>query len=653
MRAEHKKILRELWRMRGQMLAIVAVIASGVMLFVGSLSTLESLEASRDDYYVEQKFADVFANCVRAPLSVSQQVQDLPGVSAVDTRIIANVTLDIDGVKAPSSARLISLPKTGRPLLNDLHVVSGRLPETGEYGTVAVTDPFFKANEFRLNDSVSAVINGKWRRLRIVGTVLSPEFIFAARAGQLVPDDKRYGVFWMNQSELESAMEMSGAFNDLSLKLAPGADSAGVISQVDKLLERYGGLGAYARKDQQSHWFLQSELDQLMTTGVVMPLIFLGVAAFLLNVVIGRIIDTQREVIAMLKAFGYSDNQIAFHYLKMVGAIVLIGSVVGVLGGAWMGHDLTAMYTEFYHFPVLQYFMTPAIIVGAVLITALTAALGVIRSVYKAVSLPPAEAMRPAAPALYAPTIIEKLGMKNLFSPPTRMILRQLNRRPMRALVTTIGLSMAVGIMVIGIGFIDVIQYTLDVQENVVQREDVTINFREPRSRSALNELRAMDGVEYAEGFRTVPARLRFQQRSRVTVIMGVPKGSTLKRVVDQDLKTVKIPEHGVVMSRMLADVLDLKEGDTLRIEVLEGSRPVREVKVAALIDDFMGLSTYMNLAALNDLMREESTISGAWLSIDSNKLDSIYSNVKSTPGIAGIGVKQEQIKNINDTINE
>lgn len=653
MRAENKKILRELWRMRGQMLAIAAVLASGVALFVGSLATLESLEESRDDYYERRRFADVFANCKRAPLSVARSVSDIPGVGIVDTRIVTSVTLDIEGSAAPASARLISLPDSGSPVLNALHIVQGVLPKPGDYGSVVVTEPFFKANKLKLGDGVFAIINGKRRRLKVVCSVLSPEFVYAIPAGSMVPNDKRFGVFWMNRIELESAMDMAGAFNDLSLKLAPDAEATAVIAEVDKLLEKYGGLGAYSRKDQQSNWFLQNEINQLASMGLVMPMIFLGVAAFLLNVVIGRTIATQREVIAMLKAFGYSNHRVAFHYLKMVAVIVAVGSFIGVFGGTWMGYSLTKMYTQFYHFPELDFFVTPSIVIIAILITAGSAAIGVLRSVIQAVKLPPAEAMRPPAPAQYSPTIIERLGMKKLFSPPTRMILRQLNRRPGRAIVTMIGLALAVAIMVIGLGFLDVIQFTLDVQENVVQREDVTINFVEPRSRAALHEVKAIDGVEYAEGFRIVPARLRFQHRSRVAGITGVPHNARLNQIVDKDLNRLHIPKQGLIMSRMLADILGLAEGDMLRIEVLEGARPTREIRVAGLIDDFMGLNAFMDIQALNELMREESAISGVWLKIDDSKLESIYRKVKQTPGIAGITVKQDQIDDINNTINK
>jgi putative ABC transport system permease protein len=561
------------------------------------------------------------------------------------------VSLDIGESEMPASARLISLPDRGSPVLNGLHVVRGQLPSSTDSNVVAVTDPFFKANGLALGDSLVAVINGSRQKLKVVATVLSPEFVYVMRAGDLVPDDKHYGVIWMRHGELASAMNMTGAFNDVSLKLGNDANVDSVVADVDTLLEPFGGLGAYERKVQQSNWFLQNEINQLSDWGMVMPLIFLGVAAFLLNVVIGRMISTQREVIAMLKAFGYSSRSIGIHYMKMVAVIVTIGSCIGVLVGAWMGKSTTEMYTEFYHFPVLNYFISPSIVAIAVLISASAAALGVIRSVWNAVQLPPAEAMRPPAPAQYSPTLVERLGLKAVLSPPTRMILRQLNRRPMRAATTVVGLAFAVAIMVVGLGFMDVIDYTLDVQENVVQREDLTLSFRETRSRSAMHEVSAMEGVVYAEGFRTVPARLRFRHHSRVAGVLGVPQDARLSRVVDRDLNVVHIPKQGLVMSRMLADVLGISEGDTLTIEVLEGAKPTREIRVAGLIDDFMGLNAVMNLDALNDLMREESAISGLWLSIDERHQTEIYNRVKEMPGVAGIANKKEQIKNIDETI--
>jgi putative ABC transport system permease protein len=307
---------------------------------------------SQGAYYRQYRFADVFANLKRAPDTLAAQVSAIPGVAAVDSRIVANVTLDVPGVEEPARGRIISIPERQSTMLNDLHIISGRYIEAGKRDEVIVSGAFSTANNLSPGDMLTAVINGHWEKLRIAGVAISPEYVYEIGGGEMFPDSRRFGVMWMSRDALSPAFNMDGAFNDVALSLSPGANESEVIEKLDTLLEDYGALGAYGRADQTSHHFISNEIAELQVTSTFIPAVFLGVTAFLIHLTLSRLVATQRDHIAVPKAFGYGNLAIGLHCLKLAFAATLGGVAVGVAVGWWFGYSITALYTEYFHFPV-------------------------------------------------------------------------------------------------------------------------------------------------------------------------------------------------------------------------------------------------------------------------------------------------------------
>lgn len=653
MRALERKLVRDLWQMKGQALAISLVIAAGVAMFLLSLSTFDSLRLTQETYYDRQRFADVFASLNRGPRWLEEEIAAIPGVAQVETRVVRDVTLDVEGLSEPAVGRLISVPEYRPPTLNAVFLRSGRYLNPGRPDEVLVNEPFAKAHGMGPGDTVAAVINGRRRQLEIVGTVLSPEYVYGVRPGELMPDDARFGVFWMGHRALASAFDMEGAFNDVALSLMPGASEAEVIDRLDRLLAPYGGLGAIPRALQVSHWYLNNELEGLRGSGIVIPIIFLGVAAFLLNVVLSRMVSVQREQIAALKALGYSNLDVGLHFGQWSLAVSLLGGILGTAAGGWLGHALTELYTQYFRFPILEYRLPVGVVITALLISLGAAVLGAVSSVGRAVRLPPAEAMRPEPPATYRRTLVERIGIGRLLSPAARMVLRNLERQPLRSLLSVVGIAFAAAIMVVGSFSLDALEVVIDLQFNAAQRQDVTLNFVQPLSSSALEDVRSLPAVLSAEPTRAVPVRLRAGHRSRQTAVMGVLPGASLQRVVDIQGRPIQLPSEGLVLSSKLASLIGVGVGDLVTLEVLEGRRPVRRVPVAALVDEFIGTSVYMNLDALHRLLGEGGTLSGAVMSIDEAGADTLYRRLKATPAVAGVALKRAAIENFRKTIAE
>lgn len=641
MSALDRKMLRDLWSMRGQALAICLVMACGVGTFVMSLATLTSLDLTQQTYYDRYRFAHVFAHLKRAPNSLADRIAELPGVASVQTRIVSEVTLDVPGLIEPAVGRLISVPEAHQPSLNRLHLRSGRYVEPGRPGEVLVSEAFAVAHQLKPGDRVNAVLNGRLQALKIVGVALSPEYIYSIRPGELLPDDKRFGVFWMGYTELAAAFDMQGAFNDVCLYLMPDANEPEILRLLDRLTETYGGIGAVGRVDQLSHRFVTNELTQLRGMAILPPAIFLSVTAFLLNVVLARTISTQREQIAALRAFGYTRLDIGLHYLKMVFALVVVGVTVGVLLGIALGRDLTRLYNDFFRFPVFYFIIDLKSIALALGITSLAGVVGTLGAIRRASRLPPAEAMRPEPPADFRPTILERLGLQRLLSAPARMILRQLERKPRQAIFTILGIALATAMLVLGNFVIDAVDVVIEQQFFTAQRQDVSIAFVEPTAHHVLYEVRHLPGVQFVEPYRSVSVRIRAGQRERKLGIMGLEERPRLFRLLDVDENEILLPAEGIVISRKLAEILEVSLGDAVTVEILEQDRPVRDVLVAGLVNDYTTPAAYMRRSALHHLLREGEALSGAFLSVDSLELPKLYRELKQTPRVANVTVKR------------
>jgi putative ABC transport system permease protein len=653
MRALNRKLFRDLLHMRSQAIAIALVLACGIAMYVAYFSTFDSLQRTRASYYADNRFGDLFAGVKRAPLAVADRIRGLDGVAQADVRVVVDVTVDLPGVTEPMTGRLISMEFPRARPLNDIYLRRGREPEPGRADEVLVSEGFSEKRNLNPGDTLAAVINGHRRDLHIVGIALSPEYVYAMRNGDLLPDPARVAIVWMDRKALGAAFNMEGGFNDVTIRLSPGASESAVSAMLDEILQPYGSFGAVPRRLQTSAWFLNNELTQLQTAGVFVPSIFLLVAAFLLNVSLNRMVAVQREQIAALKAVGYSNGELARHYIGWSLIISISGAVIGMGLGKWIGVGMIGMYNGFFKFPSLVHHIEPVFLLRALAIGAVAGVFGALTAVRHVVNLAPAEAMRPPSPERHRQTFIERAGLRRFLSPAVRMILRNTASQPIRTSLAVVGVSLAVAILVVGLFFIDAIDHLLRVQFEVVQRQDLTVNFTEPASSNAIFDLQRLPGVMQVETTRAVPVDIRHGHLSRRTAINGMDDDPQLFRVINTSLQTVPLAADGVVMSATLAGVLGVKAGEYVELHVLEGTRPVRQVKVQRLVDDYMGAFVYMTQDALHRLMREAGSISGVYLRVDPNAEQALYERLKHTPTVGGVLLKAAMVQSFRDTIQQ
>ncbi len=653
MRALDKKLLRDFRRLWAQALAIALVLACGVAILLTTYGMYGALEDTRTAYYERNCFADVFGDANRVPRGVLQDITAIDGVRTAEARVVKHVILDVPGRIETVTGRILSLPENGVAQLNLPLMRQGRLPDPTRADEVVVNAPFAKANNLQPGDQFFANLNGQKRELTLTGTALSPEFIYTIGPGALLPDNKTFGILWMPERAVSAAFDMEGAFNNVTLKLDPSAIEAEVIDRLDDLLDPYGGLGAYGRDIQVSNSFIDAEIAEQRNGSMILPPIFYGISAFLVSMVIGRIIALERSEIGLLKAVGYSDVEICIHYLMLACLIAVLGTLLGWGVGTWLSRAVARIYARFFDFPYLVYRVSYDAYAISGILAVLSAALGAAKSALSAARIAPAVAMAPPAPPRFKRTLLDRVMTVLRLSQPVMMILRSIVRWPVRSALTTLGLSLAAAVLVASSFFSDALDVLMQTTFDQANRQDATLMFSPDVRETALTAVANLPGVLKAEGQQFHAAVLRHGHLEKDTPIEARRPGTDLSRIVNGRGRIVDAPADGILLSERLATHLEVQPGDVIQIELKGGRNETHDVIVSGIVTQYFGLGAYMDLESLNRLLRQAPQITTANLLVDTNQLPDLHRVLKDTPELSGLVMLNEMRRSFQDTIRQ
>jgi putative ABC transport system permease protein len=642
-----RKLVREIGRLRGQVITICLVVAAGIAAYIAMQTAYLSLHYSQDSYYEAYRFPDVFASARRAPDSVGERIREIPGVSLVYTKTVESVRIPLGEGEKVVSGNIVSLPDHGQPPLNNVYLRKGRMPETNQADEALLLEIFAKAKGINPGDRLPIIVDGRKREVLITGIALSPEYVFAIGGDVFAYEPGSFAVLWMRKSAINPAFNMEGAFNDVTLTLQPGASEQNVIAALDEILDPYGSFGAYGRDKQISNHFLKSELDGLKVMAIFIPIIFLAVAAFLVNVVLGRLVQLQRGQIATLKALGYSNLAVGMHFLKLVSLIVLLGSAIGIGAGAWLGDGMLAMYEPFFSFPEFKNQFDFSVIAIAVFISLVSAVGGAILSVRNIVAMTPAEAMRPPSPPAFKMGFWDRVT-KHTLGAVGRMVVRELTRQPLRLLVSSLGIAMAVAILVLGRFAYDSMDQMMDLVYRQSMKEDLAVNFLDPLPAKVENSLRSLPGVHYVESIRSVPVKFRAGAVTKDSSIQATRPNSRLRTIIDRDGKIVEPPLGGMLLTDVLADQLGVKAGDIIEVTILEDNRPKKNILIAGTVSDMLGMQGYMRYDTLKTLLGEERSVTMALLSVDPQWIRETERRLEDMPTVGGVMRPETAMENFD-----
>ena len=651
MRALNVKAFRDLWHLRGPVAAIGLVTLCGIAAFISLRSMVHHLEASQSAYYARARFGHLFARVRRAPVGELARVLAIPGVEAADGWVTGDVVIDVPGLAEPAGGKVVGLLPDSPRRVNRVTMSVGRAPQDGSTSEVVLSEGFAKANRLAPGDSIGAVLNGRWRRLVVTGVGLSPEYVYELRPGDLFPDNRHYGVLWMDRRVVEADFGMRGEWNHLAVRLSRDAVAPHVEDRIDALLDRYGTFGTFGRDRHVSHRFVSEEIGQNRTSAAVIPVIFLGVAAFLLSFVLSRIVASQREQIGMLKAFGSGTGLLVAHYALIALIPVAVASLVGAGVGLWGAYGVADMYKEFFRFPGARFEPRFGVLWGAIGSSAVAAALGAWSAVRRVVALTPAEAMRPESPVSYTRGLVERLRLQHAFGPVGLMTARALLRRPVRTSFSILGLSLGAAVMIVGSFTYDAIERMRDIQFWHANREDVAVGFTAPMGEAVVHELARLPGVTRVEAARTLAVRVRRGSLEREVGLIGLESGAQLRRAVDLDGNPIALPRGGVVLSESLARLLRAGPRDTIIVEMLEGRRTSHRLVVDGVVRDLIGTSAYVEADAIGRLAGSADVITSAALAADPLAIPDLFARVKQLPLVSSITVRRAMIENFDNLV--
>jgi putative ABC transport system permease protein len=635
-----RKLLRDLARMKMQLAAVSGVLACGVVLWVMANGMYDSLQRARDGYYDSRNMAQMAAGVVRAPLDLVPQLQAVPGVQVLEARVSGVGLLDLPKHVAPVSARMVSLPTGREPLVNQIVLRAGRMPDPTHHGEVLINEAFAEANQLEPGMKLGAIMYGKRLDVSIVGIASSPEFVFAVAPGAMLPEPERFGVLWMDRESLARAFDLYGAFNDLVLRLEDGASHAQVAARIDRLLAPYGGHGAYGRDRMLSAQFMADELTSLRTMASILPPFFLVVAAFLLNVSLSRLVATERSNIGLMKSFGYGNAVIALHYAKFALAFGLLGALLGMIGGRLVGGFVGDVYATVYHIPGLRFDAGPAVYLSALAIALLAALAGAVRAVLRATQLSPAAALAPPAPTAFGALSAVGERWAARLDGKTRMVARRILRFPRRSATTVAGIALAMGLMATTQHFPLSMNKIIDVTFELAQREDAMVAFSEASDDRILYDVGRLPGVLKVEPLRGSEVIFEAGSRHQRNTLTGVPDDVSLNRILDENLAPVIPRADGLTLSVNLADKLGVALGDQVRVTATDGHLASAELPVIAIVKPYLAGAAYMRLDAMSRLLREPDRVTSAYLLLDPSQRAAFSARTKELPRIVAVSFK-------------
>lgn len=644
------KLRRDLWRLKGQVLTIALVVMSGVACWVGLRSTAASLLAARDGYYEQQRFGDVFADCERAPMSAARQIGQIDGVRAVSVTIVSPIQLLTASTPRPVGS-LVGIPPPELLAADVPRLLAGRFASPTRRDEAVVLASFAKAHGLTLGDELEFVASGRMLRAHIVGVAIAPDYLFAVAPGDVSADERGFGVVWMDIDTVGELTNRRGAFNHVSVLLSENASEARVRSEIDLLLAPWGSRGARGRAEQASNRVLEQELAQLRSMALVAPAIFLGVASFLLNAVLARLVMLERPEIAALRALGYTGVEVALHYVELVLVIAAVGCAMGVGAGTLIGGWVTNLYARYFHFPDPPFALHIITVVIGVLISFAAAFLGAVWAAWGIVQLSPAEAMRPKAPTNFRRSWLDR-RIGRFLSAASRMAVRSTLRRPGKLALSTLALSLAIAVGVIGRFNADVIGEFLTLQFSGAMREDLAITFAHTVSQGDLDSIAAMPGVRRVEPLGLTMIELSNGHIRRERALISHPEGSELRLVLDRKGEPVRLPAGSLTIDDYTANLLRVAEGDFVSLRTLEGTRTTRRVRVGRVFDAMTALEAHASLADQRQLTGEAG-ISQALVLVAPDARADLRRRLETLPAVYAINERGSAIERFKAVTGE
>lgn len=643
------RLLRTIRESKGQFISVAVIVALAICIYISFSMTAINMEDSVDYYYDTTKSSDIHLQLVKMPKGAVNELNTIEGVEKVQGRISFDVPLRVNDEGEKVRIRIISVPKNEN--INTLYIIKGHNIKKDIYDIVLL-EQFAKARNIKLKDEITPYINGKTYNLDVIGIAASSEYVYLMENEQsLLPAEKTFGVGYVSEEFAQSAYGYKGSYNELLIKVKDENKIDEIADTIEKKLDKYGVKRVIKKEDQLSNKVLTDKIEGINKMSSAIPILFLIVAAVIISIMISRIVKNDRTVIGVLKALGYNNLSILSHYIKYALGIGIIGALGGIISGIFLSNIMSSAFIQFFNIPIFKLRIYYIHILYSIFLTSVFCIASGFMGARPVLNIMPADSMRPEAPKDGKRIFIEKIGFiwkKIKFS--WKMVIRNISRSKKRFTFLVLGLALTYGINTVPVFQSTAINSVFSLQYGEFQTMDYTIDFVHPMNEQVIKDLKNIIDTDKIEPKLEYPFEITNGWRKKTVSIIGVPKDTSFYEFKDKYNKKVSLQEEGLFITEILAQILDVKEGDKVLIKNFIPGKSDVTIKINGIIKQHLGSNIYMDIKLMEELLIEKQMITG--VSLDSeDDVEEKLKNVKNISSIKSISDMKNSFKEFLDSV--
>ncbi len=609
---------REIIKGKGQFIAAALVVLIGVTAFLATYTSYLNLNNSAKSYYDKYNLLDYYAQVKSISDNEIQQVGKIQGVKNSSGRICVDITGDM-GSDRRATLRAISVPDNSEPEINRLHFVKGSFFDSNSFDECLISDKFASFYKLKTGDTVKTNIQGNPYEFKIHGIVNSPEYVYAIKsAATLLTSDGDFGIIYIKESQLKKMTGAGDAFNQVHFTLSEQYNNPDTIKKIENALKPAGFLYGMVRKDLASYAMLSDDINMLEELAVILPLLFLSVAAMIIYVILKRVVNNQRTLIGVMKAFGYSDKKVLKHYISYSLLVALTGAVPGTIFGMGLGALITRMYTQFYNIPELSVKIYWTEMLLGILVSIIFSLVAGYNSTKKILKLEPAQSMRSEPPVSGNKILVEKIKpLWKKLSFGWKMSIRNIFRARQRAVMTMMGFVFTIVLLVGTLFFLDSMNYISDEYYKDFQRQDYKVLFNSPVQYDETYKLLKTEGINKLDPILELPVEIIKDNKKSDMMLTAIGKDNTLYKLKDKEDNKMTVPKGGVILPHSMAEKISVNIGDVVTIKSHVPGFDTAKVKVVGIMKQYIGFSCYMNIEDLKQYTQNQKLANAALIKVN------------------------------------